>query len=185
MIHLLEKIESARLVLRPLETGDAGDIQRLAGDYEVARWAENVPHPYEDGEAEKFIDHSTERYRRNEAYTFAIVERESNGFIGTIDIRLEGQNKGDGEIGYWIGREFQGKGYATEATKSLLAFAVDHLQLERIIANVLEDNAASISVLKKCGMRFKGREKQQRDGSDEPVTSERYAVFAKDIRRHD
>jgi len=185
MIHLLEKIESARLVLRPLDIGDAGDIQRLAGDFEIARWAENVPHPYEDGEAEKFIDHSAERYRRHEAYTFAIIESGSGVFTGTIDLRLEGQNKGDGEIGYWIGREFQGKGYATEATKSLLAFAVDHLELERINANVLEDNAASINVLKKCGMRFKGREKLQRAGSDEPVTSERYAVFAKDIRRHD
>jgi RimJ/RimL family protein N-acetyltransferase len=184
MIHLLEKIESKRLVLRPLETNDASDIQRLAGDYEVARWAENVPHPYEDGEAEKFIDHSAEKYRRNEAYTFAIVESETGKFIGTIDIRLEGKIKGEGEIGYWIGREYQGKGYATEATRSLLAFAVDHLELERIIANVLEKNDASISVLKKCGMRFKGRDRQEASGTDDPVTSERYAVLAKDIRRN-
>ncbi len=183
MIHLLEKIESDRVLLRPLEIEDAKDIQHLAGDFEVARWLEHVPHPYNDGEAEKFINHSSERFRRNEGYAFAVVEREGNRFVGTIDIRLAEMSPGEGEIGYWIGQEYHGKGYATDATRLVLGFAVDYLNLDRVIASALEDNAASINVLKKCGMRFKGRERKSRQGFDEPVVTERYAVLAKDIRR--
>ena len=172
------------LSLRPLEAGDAAAIQRLASDWEVARWVEHVPHPYPDGEAEKFIEHARERRRRGTGFAFAIVERESGNLVGTVDLILEGLPAGEGEIGYWIGRDYQDRGYATLAARCLLAFAIDELGLERIVAGVLQGNEASVSVLRKCGMRLKGRRSGSRDGSDDPVISERYAVLAKDVRRN-
>ena len=45
------RIESGRLVLRPLRLEDAADIQRMAAEWEVARYTANIPHPYEPGMA--------------------------------------------------------------------------------------------------------------------------------------
>ncbi len=178
------QLTADHLKLRPLETEDAPAIQRLASDWEVARWVERVPHPYPDGEAEKFIEHAQDRLRRGTGFAFAIIERESGELVGTVDLILEGRPAGEGEIGYWIGRDYQGRGYATLSARCLLAFAIDELGLERIVAGVLQGNEASVSVLQKCGMRLKGRRQGPTDGFDEPVISERYAVLAKDIRRN-
>jgi len=55
-------LETTRLILRPFTVADAPDVQRLAGDREIASSTLNVPHPYEDGMAEQWIGTHQEKY---------------------------------------------------------------------------------------------------------------------------
>ena len=68
---------------------------------------------------------------------------------------LKHESFGDPEVSYWIGKEFWGKGIATEA---LSAFLKD-LNQKPLYARVVKDNAASIRVLEKCGFTKHGEDK--------------------------
>ena len=60
-------------VLRPFRTADADEVQRLAGDRAVADTTLNIPHPYEDGMAEKWISNHRDWFERGEQAVFAVT----------------------------------------------------------------------------------------------------------------
>jgi [ribosomal protein S5]-alanine N-acetyltransferase len=63
------------------------------------------------------------------------------------------------EIGYSTLPAFQGRGYASEAVQALVAWGLAQPGVRRVVANCLADNAASIRVLRKAGMRQTGRDR--------------------------
>ena len=75
-------LTTARLHLRPFRLSDAADVQRVAGDREIAATTLMVPHPYEDGLAEKWIATHAELYERGTQVNFAICLDKSGQFVG-------------------------------------------------------------------------------------------------------
>ena len=142
-----------RLVLRSFTLEDAADVQRLAGDPDVASTLPNMPHPYEDGMAEEWMRSCSERYEKDEALNFAITLRVDKYFIGGIAVRLDQENK-EGELGYWIGKPYWNRGYMTEAARAVVAYSFKVLKLNRIHAKYFTRNAASKRVMEKIGMRY-------------------------------
>jgi len=61
------------------------------------------------------------------------------------------------EVGYWIGREHRGQGYATEAVNLLVRTGFSRLGLHRIEARIFPGNLASRRLAKRCGFRYEGR----------------------------
>ena len=148
-----------RLILRSLTLKDAADVQRLVGEYDVASTLPNMPHPYEDGMAEAWIHSCYERFEKDEALNFAITLRTDKKFIGGIALRLNQENK-NGELGYWIGKPYWNRGYATEAAKAVVAYGFEVLKLNRIHAYHFKRNVASGRVLEKIGMHYEGCRRQ-------------------------
>ena len=68
------------------------------------------------------------------------------------------------ELGYMLNRRYWGQGYATEATRSVVDFALTQMKLHRIEASVLATNLASIQILVKLGMRYEGCKRENRRG---------------------
>ena len=58
------------------------------------------------------------------------------------------------EVGYAMTPPLQGQGYATEAAQALVDYAFQHLRLKRIVATTTYENAASMGVMRKIGMRI-------------------------------
>lgn len=152
-------LETERLVLRLPEMRDASDIQQYAGDFEVASKTLNIPHPYDYDMAEQWIQSIHERPDDAPQFTYAIIRREDNQLMGACGFSLTEQHL-KAEIGYWIGRPYRGKGYATEATKSLIRFCFDDLNLNRVQASYFTDNPTSKRVMEKSGMRYEGTLRQ-------------------------
>ena len=142
-----------RLILRSLTLEDAADVQRLAGERDIASMLPNMPHPYEDGMAEKWIRSCSSKYKKDEALNFAITLRTDKNLIGGIALRLERKNK-NGELGYWIGKPYWNRGYATEAAKAVVAYSFKVLKLNRVHAKYFKHNPASGQVLEKIGMQY-------------------------------
>ena len=63
-------------------------------------------------------------------------------------------SESEAEIGYWLGEDFWGKGYVTEATLRVLQYAFEELNLTQLWAGAYEENIASQRVLEKCGFRY-------------------------------
>lgn len=173
-------IETDRLTLRPFGLGDAPVVQRLAGDYEVARGTLTMPHPYEDGMAEAWIETQQSSSDPGAGFVLAITTSE-DGVVGAIGLEVEEEHQ-RGELGYWVGVPYWGRGYATEACAALLRHGFDVIGLNRIEAQHFLSNPASGRVMQKVGMRFEGirRECLLRFGEFEDAAM--YGILAHELR---
>ena len=144
--------------MRPLEAGDAGAILELAAAPEIAANT-FVPHPYPPEAAGEFIQMGRERWRADEAYVFAIIEKSSGRFAGCMGIHPVSEHN-RAEVGYWIGKPFWGRGLATAALRLIIQFGFETLKLNRIEAGHFAGNTASGRVMQKANMRFEGVRRQ-------------------------
>lgn len=152
---LPEILSTMRLRLRPFGIGDAGKVNELLGNPGIAAGALNIPVPYTIRDAEEWIEQHGFARERGEHYIFA-VDVWSGDLVGAIGLRVNAEHR-HGELGYWMGKSSQGKGYATEAVSAMLEFGFFGLDLHRIYARHLSWNLASGRVLQKSGMRYEGR----------------------------
>jgi ribosomal-protein-alanine N-acetyltransferase len=152
-------LRTKRLFLRPFTLLDAKRVQELAGDEAIASTTLNIPHPYEDGMAERWIDTHQVSFENDEMIHFAI-ELESTGMlIGAIGLVLDLKHA-RAELGYWIGKPYWGQGYCTEAAEAIVQFGFATLGLNRIHASHLSRNPASGRVMQKIGMVHEGHQRK-------------------------
>lgn len=152
-------IQTPRLILRPFCLRDAQAVQHLAGDWEIADTTSNIPHPYEDGMAETWIETNSPGNEAGALATFAIVLRDHQQLIGAIGLTLDRQNN-KAELGYWVGKSSWNLGYATEAAKAILEYGFVDLRLNRIGARHFARNPSSGRVMQKVGMLLEGKARQ-------------------------
>lgn len=123
------------------------------------------PNPYELQHAESFIgaialtDKSASPLRpEGILLNYAICRSSDGAFVGGIGLKpLKDVEARTIELGYWLGREHWGRGYAREAVTAFTAWAFSTFpDLLRVEASVYEGNSASEAVLKKAGFQFEG-----------------------------
>ncbi len=141
-------------MLRPLAAGDAADIQRLGGAFEVAGTTVNIPYPYPDGAAEAFIAAQADAWGDDSAANRAVTL--DGAFIGCVGLQLAARKHARTRLGYWTAHAHWNRGYATEAARAVVAWAFAD-GWHRIEADHLSRNPASGRVMQKLGMRHEGR----------------------------
>lgn len=178
------ELHTPRLRLRAFEPADAADVQRLAGDAAIADTTLNVPHPYEDGMAERWIATHEPEFRSGRLYNFAITEEKTDGLLGAIGLRrLESDDIA--ELGYWIGVPYWNRGYCTEAAVAVIAYAFFEVDFRRVQAHHLLRNPASGRVLAKAGMRREGVARQEFRGEGRREDIVLYGIDRTDWRPPD
>jgi len=81
------------------------------------------------------------------------VAREANVVVGDAGFKGRPDASGIVEIGYGTAPVHRNRGYATEAVRALVGWALTHPEVERVVAECAPENAASIRVLEKAGLR--------------------------------
>jgi RimJ/RimL family protein N-acetyltransferase len=152
-----------RLVLREFAMADATELHLLAQSREVARTMLHLPHPYEEGMAEEWIQGLRPMFESGKGTTFAVVLREGGTLIGTVSLYTKAPDgtavlgeEGTGLLGFWIGVPYWNKGYATEAVAEVVRYGFEGRGLRRVRANHFGSNEASGRVLRKVGMSHAG-----------------------------
>ena len=145
-------IETQRLTLRVPAKPDVERVAAFCVDHDVARMTTRMPSPYTRDHAEDFVARcgAQDRARDN---TFAI-DLPDEGLIGVVGMFTTAE--GEVELGYWIGRPYWGRGYATEATRGALDWARERWKKRWVIAGHFADNDASGRVLVKAGFLYTG-----------------------------
>ena len=147
-------LRTARLELRPFESGDAMRFFAIQQDWEVTRMLRMAPFPPEPAQMAAFVDRAGAEWRAGTAYRFAIVERDEP--IGCADV--DDIESGCGVIGYWLRRASWGQGLASEAAAAVGDFAFKTLRLTRLRSGHAADNPASGKVLTKLGFAVVGEQ---------------------------
>lgn len=141
-------IHTARLVLRSPRIDDATDLASVADDPRVAAGLRDVfPHPYTFTDARHWIAGGEERHP-----LMGLLITRDDQVLGGIGL-VPGDDVGrfSAEVGYWLGVDHWGHGYATEALTALCDHAFGATEFVRIFGCVFEGNDASGRVLGKSG----------------------------------
>ncbi len=148
--------ETERLILRPFTLEDAKSVNKnWAGDEYIQKmYGEPVYKTIED--TEKLLDKYIKGYESGYYYRWAVIEKDSGECIGQAAYFLIDRGNHFGEIEYCIGKAFQGKGYATEATKALIKYGFEQIGLHKVQICVRPSNTPSKRVIEKCGFTFEG-----------------------------
>jgi len=151
-------LRTERLTLRMLQPEDAPALHRLINDWEVVRGLSRVPFPYPRELADEWIASTHRQLAEGSAWHLAIVGQDGDTevLVGCVGLTREPDTR-RAELGYWIGRRFWGHGVASEAAGRLARWGLAHLDLDRIFAHVLEENARSLGVLRRIGLVEAGR----------------------------
>jgi len=144
------QIETERLKLRALHIADAPAVARLCGDPAVSAMILRAPRPYLEVAAEGWIMILRARAPLGRDFVFG-VELAGEGLIGCIGAHA--LEPGGFEVGYWFGRPYWGRGFASEA---LAAFLIEARALGELHAGHFVDNPASGRVLEKNGFAYTG-----------------------------
>jgi RimJ/RimL family protein N-acetyltransferase len=124
-------------------------IHELIADPEIAKTSD-IPHPLPLEEASAWIERMKVLREQGRALTFAILA--NSRVIGVCQLGNRDRTISDsGELGFFTGKAFWGRGYATEGSRLLLMLAFSELGLDSVISSCLTWNAGAIRVLKKLG----------------------------------
>jgi RimJ/RimL family protein N-acetyltransferase len=147
------RLETERLIIREWEPRDRETYSRFVADPDVRRFYFDV---LDRAQAEAMIDRFIEFYERD-GFGFLPVERKSDGAligdVGLVPIIMPLRGDPPVEIGWLLGKEFWGQGYAPEAAQAWLDYAFDELEFPEVVAWTTETNLPSQRVMQKLGMR--------------------------------
>ena len=144
-------LETERLLLRTPTLADVKAIARLANDRRIAMNTRRLPHPYSQDDAIDFVRRTASE--RNDTVFLIESDLVPIGVVGVDWRQAEAP-----EVGYWLGVEHWGKGFATEAARAVIDFTFEEFDIEQLIAGARVTNPASRNILEKCGFQWSGVE---------------------------
>ncbi|PAY10435.1 GNAT family N-acetyltransferase [Bradyrhizobium sp. UFLA03-84] len=152
------RIETQRLILRPLALSDAPAIQHHFNNWNVIKTlATVVPWPYPDDGAESFIKRELDKIAAGEeSYQWVLVLRAGDGeAIGNINFRPRADGR-KGNRGFWLAEPYWNQGLMTEAIAAVNDFAFLTLGLDHFHVCNAPSNVGSRRVKQKTGAEFVG-----------------------------
>lgn len=145
------ELNTDRLRLRPLSSGDTAAVHEYAADDENTRYMYFLPNSTRDGTA-RFLARVDDEWAKDapEFYEFAVTL--DGRVIGAVSLARYGD---EGELGWIINKRYWGMGYASEAAEALLSFARTVGGLTRLRAHCDQRNEPSYRIMEKLGLTLK------------------------------
>ncbi|WP_392900783.1 GNAT family N-acetyltransferase [Streptomyces sp. LN699] len=150
------RLVGSQVVLREFDLADVDDVLAVIGDDRVTEWLSFDSR--NRGEAVAMVEGAADRAQeepRTEYYLAVTPHDDEGHVVGFARIALAGVQAG--KLGYAIGADCWGRGYATDAARTLVSYAFTELGLHRVSAAIGPTNTASISVVKNLGFVEEGR----------------------------
>ena len=144
-------LKTDNLCLRHWKDSDAKSLFNLAKNPKIGPIAGWPPHT----SVEDSLNVIKTIFTRQECYAIT----KNHQIIGSIELLIHPNGnhwwgEGSAELGYWIGEDYQARGYATEACRILIKRAFEDLNIKQIFATYKQENIASKRVLEKLGFKY-------------------------------
>jgi ribosomal-protein-alanine N-acetyltransferase len=178
----LPTLETDRLILRKMTPDDAEAMFAYASDPEVSRYTLWETHrSIEDSRA--FLDLVTQKYESGGEPDWGIVYKGDHRFVGAcglVDWEVEHARV---EVGFVLSREYWGRGLMPEAVRAMLSFGFERMNLNRVEARCIAENAASARVMEKAGMAYEGTLRQREYIKGTYRDMKLYAILKEEFRK--
>ncbi|MBK5253365.1 MAG: GNAT family N-acetyltransferase [Peptostreptococcaceae bacterium] len=151
-------LKTKRLVLRPWKETDAEELYKYASDPKIG--------PISGWPVHTSMDNSLEIIKNvlSKPEVYAVTLKGEDNAIGSIGLMIGDASNiklpdNEGEIGYWVGVPYWGRGIMPEAVNELIRHAFEDLNLEKLWCGYFESNTKSKRVQEKCGFKYHHTEK--------------------------
>lgn len=172
-------ITTPRLGMRELTEADLPALRSILQDPETMTAYEG---PFDEGQVRAWLERMEQRYREDGFGLWAVVRKSDGKTIGQCGItwqEIDGHRVH--EVGYLFNREYWHSGYATEAARAAVEYAIAGLGATRVYAQVRDTNIASMNVAIRLGMTVRTRFIKHYRGIDMPHLA--FAIDAHDFER--
>lgn len=139
---------------------DLGTTHEYASDIENTKYMMHLPNNTIK-ETEQFLKSAAAEWEKDNPlfYEYAIIL--DGKHIGAVSVYLDG-NRQEGELGWIINKIYQKNGYATEAAKAVLDFAINKLKIQKAVACCDYRNEPSFRVMRKIGLSLERDDRTRR-----------------------
>ena len=144
-------LETTRLLMREFQESDAEGMYELNNDPDVIRYTGDDP--FLSVEAAREFIRQYDSYNKFGCGRLTLLLKTTSEYIGWCGLKYDPKSI-ETDLGFRLLKKFWNKGYATEASLRSIKHGFNDLKIEKIIGRAMEDNTASIRVLKKTGMVF-------------------------------
>lgn len=146
--------ETERLLVRACRMNDAAALTALMTP-EISQWVAVWPSSLLVSDTQDILRTNIDALNKGKSFAAVVTSKASREIIGWCKLDV---TKEHAELGYWIGKPFQRKGFAMELSQGAIVFAFDQLGMPSIRAGAQVANTASLSLLAKLGMKPDGVE---------------------------
>lgn len=151
-------LESERLIYRRTTKDDIDEFFYIQLNPNLRRYLGTTKLGNDLEKNRKYFSESN--YDNLDYYRWTIVKKEDNKILGTIYLNIHDEKAKTAGIDYWLREDEWSKGYVTEASKKILEFAFDELDLNRIESCGAKDNKGTLRIMEKIGLKYEGTRKQ-------------------------
>ena len=184
MLENGEVIHVGAIRLRRFRLEDARDIAARINDPEISRFTIQIPYPYGVKDAIDFISNNEVWFEEGSSLNLAITLKEEDSVIGGIGLMNIDRKFNHAEIGYWIGKEYWGKGMVSQCVQAMVRLGFDRIGLQRISAVVFSPNTRSKRILEKNGFKFEGTMRDRYILDGRPADGDIFGITRRDMERH-
>lgn len=173
------QLDAGSCLLRPWRPGDREQLAEIANDRRISRnMTDMFPHPYTPADADEWIGRCA---AEEPPLNFAIVV--GHVVVGGIGAhRLEGEQQGTINVGYWLAPSLWGQGIATDALRHFVDYLFDTFPARRLYATVFGWNPASARVLEKGGFTLEGRLREAIVKDDDVTDLQFYGLLRRELK---
>lgn len=155
-MHHNNQFTTEHLQLRALNRLDLEPLQAAISQSSdtVGKWLDWCKPDFSETDARIWINESRQAWFAGRFYEMAVIEKETNEFIGCLCVHSIERNSNLGNLGYWISSKHQGKGYGLEAAKKTVEIAFKYIKLTRLEIIIDPDNVGSRTIAEKLNAKF-------------------------------
>ena len=150
----LPPLVDAEVRLRRPSVTDVAAITRACRDPEIQRWT-RVPAPYTEAHAHDFIVMHEQDLAEGTGVHLLAADAATDALLGAVGLSIDRRDD-SAEVGYWVAPEARGRGVATRATRLVLRFGLDHLDVAYVMLHAAVANPASNAVARSLGFTLEG-----------------------------
>ncbi|KXU45145.1 MAG: GNAT family N-acetyltransferase [Longibaculum muris] len=167
--------------IRKWQIDDQYDLAKILNNQKIMNHLrDGLPYPYTVEDAKEYI---SSMLQANQEKMFAFAISVDEHVIGSISVtRLDNIHYCTGELGYYIGEYYWGKGYATSAVKQVCQYVFEHSDIIRIFAEPFAYNTASCRVLEKAGFIYEGTLHKNAIKNGQVQDMKMYALLRKELK---
>ena len=140
------ELHTDNLVIKKPSEKHLNSLIKELNNWNICKWLIEVPYPYSIDDAKYWI-----KKTKQDEYSFNIYLK--NKLIGGVSLSNQRENS-KWELGYWIGEEYWGNGYAIEACENLISYFFSNTNNSIIYASHMKDNIKSKKIIIKLGFKL-------------------------------